>query len=108
MSDIVVAGGHESMGQAPHCVHLSNGTKMGSTEFIDTMLRAGCGDAFDGYLMGNTVETCRALSDLARPAGRLRRRLPGQGRACREGGHLCRGDRPRYHQDQAGQDGRRH
>ena len=55
-SDVVVAGGHESMSQAPHCVHLRNGTKMGSTEFVDTMLRDGLFDAFNGYHMGNTAE----------------------------------------------------
>ena len=55
-SDIVVAGGHESMSQAPHCVHLRNGTKMGSTEFVDTMLRDGLFDAFNGYHMGSTAE----------------------------------------------------
>src|SRR5580693_8680720 len=38
-SDIVVAGGQESMSQAPHCAHLRNGTKMGSLEFIDTMIK---------------------------------------------------------------------
>ena len=55
-SDVVVAGGHESMSQAPHCVHLRNGTKLGSTEFVDTMLRDGLFDAFNGYHMGNTAE----------------------------------------------------
>ena len=55
-SDVVVAGGHESMSQAPHCVHLRNGTKMGSTEFVDTMLHDGLFDAFNGYHMGNTAE----------------------------------------------------
>ena len=55
-SDVVVAGGHESMSQAPHCVHLRNGTKLGSTEFVDTMLRDGLLDAFNGYHMGNTAE----------------------------------------------------
>ena len=55
-NDVVVAGGHESMSQAPHCVHLRNGTKLGSTEFVDTMLRDGLFDAFNGYHMGNTAE----------------------------------------------------
>jgi acetyl-CoA C-acetyltransferase len=55
-SDVVVAGGHESMSQAPHCMHLRNGTKMGSTEFVDTMLRDGLFDAFHGYHMGTTAE----------------------------------------------------
>ena len=40
-SDIVVAGGQESMSQAPHCMHLRNGTKMGDAQMIDTMIRDG-------------------------------------------------------------------
>jgi acetyl-CoA C-acetyltransferase len=55
-SDIVVAGGQESMTQAPHCAHLRNGTKMGSLEFIDTMIKDGLWDAFNGYHMGTTAE----------------------------------------------------
>jgi len=55
-SEIVVAGGHESMSQAPHCAHLRNGTKMGDTQMIDTMIRDGLWDAFNGYHMGNTAE----------------------------------------------------
>ena len=55
-SDVVVAGGHESMSQAPHCLHMRNGTKMGTTELVDTMLRDGLFDAFNGYHMGNTAE----------------------------------------------------
>ena len=42
-AEIVVAGGQESMSQAPHCMHLRNGTKMGDTQLIDTMIRDGCG-----------------------------------------------------------------
>jgi acetyl-CoA C-acetyltransferase len=55
-SDIVVAGGQESMSQAPHAAHLRNGTKMGNLEFVDTMLKDGLWDAFHGYHMGNTAE----------------------------------------------------
>jgi len=55
-SAVVVAGGHESMSQAPHCVHLRGGTKMGATELVDTMIRDGLWDAFNGYHMGNTAE----------------------------------------------------
>ena len=53
---IVVAGGQESMTQAPHCVHLRAGVKMGAAEMADTMLRDGLMDAFHGYHMGNTAE----------------------------------------------------
>ena len=55
-SAIVVAGGQESMTQAPHCVHLRAGVKMGAAELTDTMLRDGLMDAFHGYHMGNTAE----------------------------------------------------
>ena len=55
-SAIVVAGGQESMTQAPHCVQLRAGVKMGGTELVDTMLRDGLMDAFHGYHMGNTAE----------------------------------------------------
>jgi acetyl-CoA C-acetyltransferase len=55
-SSIVVAGGQESMSQAPHCAHLRDGTKMGDMKFIDTMIKDGLWDAFNGYHMGNTAE----------------------------------------------------
>jgi acetyl-CoA C-acetyltransferase len=53
---IVVAGGQESMSQAPHCAHLRDGTKMGDVKFIDTMIKDGLWDAFNGYHMGTTAE----------------------------------------------------
>jgi len=55
-SEIVVAGGQESMSQAPHCIHLRNGVKMGDAELVDTMIRDGLWDAFNGYHIGNTAE----------------------------------------------------
>jgi len=55
-SDIVVAGGQESMSMAPHCAHLRNGVKMGNYEMIDTMIKDGLWDAFNGYHMGTTAE----------------------------------------------------
>ncbi len=55
-ADIVIAGGQESMSQAPHLLHLRNGTRMGSAEMLDSMLRDGLWDAFHGYHMGNTAE----------------------------------------------------
>jgi acetyl-CoA C-acetyltransferase len=55
-ADIVVAGGQESMSMAPHCAHLRNGVKMGNYEMIDTMIKDGLWDAFNGYHMGNTAE----------------------------------------------------
>ena len=55
-SEIVVAGGQESMSMAPHCQHLRNGVKMGSFEMVDTMIKDGLWDAFNGYHMGTTAE----------------------------------------------------
>jgi acetyl-CoA C-acetyltransferase len=55
-SEIVVAGGQESMSQAPHCMHLRNGTKMGDAQMVDTMIKDGLWDAFHGYHMGTTAE----------------------------------------------------
>jgi acetyl-CoA C-acetyltransferase len=53
---IVAAGGQESMSQAPHCAHLRDGIKMGDYKLIDTMIKDGLWDAFNGYHMGNTAE----------------------------------------------------
>ncbi len=55
-SAIVVAGGQESMTQAPHCAHLRAGQKMGDLKFVDTMIHDGLWDAFNGYHMGITAE----------------------------------------------------
>lgn len=55
-SDIVVAGGQESMSMAQHAQHLRAGVKMGSLELVDTMIKDGLWDAFNGYHMGNTAE----------------------------------------------------
>ena len=55
-SEIVVAGGQESMSMAPHAQYLRGGVKMGNLEFIDTMIKDGLWDAFNGYHMGNTAE----------------------------------------------------
>jgi acetyl-CoA C-acetyltransferase len=55
-SEIVVAGGQESMSMAPHCAYLRNGVKMGNFEMVDTMIKDGLWDAFNGYHMGNTAE----------------------------------------------------
>jgi acetyl-CoA C-acetyltransferase len=55
-ANIVVAGGQESMSQAPHAAHLRNGTKMGDLAMVDTMIKDGLWDAFNGYHMGQTAE----------------------------------------------------
>jgi acetyl-CoA C-acetyltransferase len=55
-ADIVIAGGQESMSMAPHAQHLRQGVKMGAFEMVDTMIKDGLWDAFNGYHMGNTAE----------------------------------------------------
>src|SRR5246127_2905029 len=55
-SEIVVAGGQESMSMAPHAQYLRGGVKMGPVELVDTMIKDGLWDAFNGYHMGNTAE----------------------------------------------------
>ena len=55
-SNIIVAGGQENMSLAPHAVHLRDGKKLGDTELIDTMIKDGLWDAFNGYHMGITAE----------------------------------------------------
>jgi acetyl-CoA C-acetyltransferase len=53
---IIVAGGQESMSMSPHCAHLRQGVKMGDYKMIDTMIKDGLWDAFNGYHMGITAE----------------------------------------------------
>jgi acetyl-CoA C-acetyltransferase len=53
---IVVAGGQESMSQSQHSAHLRNGTKMGGLDLVDTMIKDGLWEAFNGYHMGTTAE----------------------------------------------------
>ncbi|MCT8268403.1 MULTISPECIES: acetyl-CoA C-acetyltransferase [Afifella] len=55
-ADIIVAGGQESMSMAPHAAYLRQGVKMGDYKMVDTMLRDGLLDAFNGYHMGVTAE----------------------------------------------------
>ncbi len=55
-ASIVVAGGQESMSLSPHVAHLRAGTKMGDVKYIDSMIRDGLWDAFNGYHMGQTAE----------------------------------------------------
>ncbi|MGR3780881.1 MAG: acetyl-CoA C-acetyltransferase [Albimonas sp.] len=55
-ASIVVAGGQESMSQSKHAAHLRNGVKMGNLDMVDTMIKDGLWDAFNGYHMGTTAE----------------------------------------------------
>ena len=55
-ANILVTGGQESMSQAPHSAHMRNGTKMGDTKLVDTMIKDGLWCSLMGYHMGNTAE----------------------------------------------------
>ncbi len=63
---IVVAGGQESMSLAPHAAHLRQGQKMGDLKFVDTMIKDGLWDAFNGYHMGTTAENVAKKWQLTR------------------------------------------
>jgi acetyl-CoA C-acetyltransferase len=65
-ASIIVAGGQESMSQAPHAAYMRSGTKMGDLKLVDTMLRDGLMDAFHGYHMGNTAENVAQRWQLTR------------------------------------------
>jgi len=65
-STIVVAGGQESMSRAPHAQMLRGGQKMGSLEFVDTMIKDGLWDAFHGYHMGQTAENIASRWQITR------------------------------------------
>ena len=65
-SDIVVAGGQESMSQSPHAANVRNGQKMGDLGFVDTMIKDGLWDAFHGYHMGQTAENIAARWQITR------------------------------------------
>ncbi len=97
-SAIVVAGGQESMSQAPHCIYLRNGVKMGDAELVDTMIKDGLWDAFNGYHMGNTAENVAQRWQITRGrAGWARGALAG----ARRGGPESR---PLQGRDRAGDD----
>jgi len=65
-ADIVVAGGQESMSQAPHTMHLRNGVKMGPGQMQDSMINDALTCAFNGYHMGNTAENVAQKWQLTR------------------------------------------
>jgi acetyl-CoA C-acetyltransferase len=63
---VVVAGGQESMSQAPHAQNLRGGQKMGDLAFVDTMIKDGLWDAFHGYHMGQTAENIASRWQITR------------------------------------------
>jgi acetyl-CoA C-acetyltransferase len=67
-ADVVIAGGQESMSLSPHAAHLRSGVKMGDYSMIDTMIRDGLWDAFNGYHMGMTAENVAREYQITRDA----------------------------------------
>jgi acetyl-CoA C-acetyltransferase len=65
-ADVIVAGGQENMSLAPHVAHLRNGQKMGPLEFVDSMIKDGLWEAFNGYHMGTTAENVAKQWQLTR------------------------------------------
>ena len=65
-STVVVAGGQESMSMSTHVAHLRAGQKMGDLTFIDSMIRDGLWDAFNGYHMGITAENVASKWQITR------------------------------------------
>jgi acetyl-CoA C-acetyltransferase len=65
---IVAAGGQESMSKSTHCAHLRDGVKMGDWQLIDTMIKDGLWDAFNGYHMGTTAENVAKQWQITREA----------------------------------------
>ena len=63
---IVIAGGQESMSLSTHVAHMRSGTKMGDVQFIDSMIRDGLWDAFNGYHMGVTAENVASQWQISR------------------------------------------
>jgi acetyl-CoA C-acetyltransferase len=67
-AEIVIAGGQESMSLSPHAQAMRAGTKMGHVEFVDTMIKDGLWDAFNGYHMGITAENVAEMYQISRAA----------------------------------------
>jgi len=65
-SQIAICGGQENMSLSPHCMHLRSGTKMGNVEMVDTMIKDGLWDIFNGYHMGVTAENIASKYGISR------------------------------------------
>ncbi len=63
---VVAAGGQENMTLSPHVAHLRAGHKMGDMKYIDSMIRDGLWDAFNGYHMGQTAENVAEAWQISR------------------------------------------
>ena len=107
-ASIVLAGGQESMSLSTHCAYLRGGTKMGSLEFVDTMIKDGLWDAFNGYHMGTTAENVAQQWQITRDQ-QDQFAAGSQKKAARSaGGRAVQGrDRPGHGQDPEGRRGGR-
>ena len=65
-SKVIIAGGQESMTNAPHAIYFRNGKKLDETNLVDTMIKDGLWDAFNGYHMGVTAENVAAKWKITR------------------------------------------
>ncbi|MTI18365.1 acetyl-CoA C-acetyltransferase [Rhodobacteraceae bacterium RKSG542] len=65
-ASVIVAGGQENMSMSPHCQHLRDGVKMGDYKMVDTMIKDGLWDAFNGYHMGQTAENVALKFEISR------------------------------------------
>jgi len=65
-ADIIVAGGQESMSNAPHAINIRDGQKLEESKLVDTMIKDGLWDAFNGYHMGVTAENVAAKWQITR------------------------------------------
>jgi len=63
---IMIAGGQESMSKAPHAINFRSGKKLEETNLIDTMMKDGLWDAFNGYHMGITAENVATKWNISR------------------------------------------
>src|SRR5689334_6584626 len=85
---VVAAGGQESMSLAPHCQHLRSGVKMGDFQMIDTMIKDGLWDAFNGYHMGKTAPASGRSPAKRRTSSRSPRRTRQRRRKAQAGSRM--------------------
>jgi acetyl-CoA C-acetyltransferase len=105
---IVVAGGQESMSQAPHAQQLRNGHKMGDVALVDTMIKDGLWDAFNGYHMGQTAENIADRWAISREAqDEFALASQHKAEAAQTAGQVRRRDRSGRHPRQEGRRRRR-
>ena len=70
-ANIIVAGGQESMSNAPHAINIRKGQKLKESKLVDTMIKDGLWDAFNGYHMGITAENVASKWQITRKRSRL-------------------------------------